>query len=136
VLFSGTCDNILINRNGFTANFAGVEYRFFGTMTNLKYGYVRRAAVSWSGGTATITDPDNMITSAASNANGFDVTFDGWVASIALENVQLLSGSSTIGEAYHRGVAGQVLTVGVDDFAGAPLPAASNDYKVQVSLLS
>jgi hypothetical protein len=113
-----------------------LERRYYVVPSSVKYDFPRTATVSWSSGTAAVVDNDNIIASAASDTNGFTVTFENWVESIGATNVRIQSASSTVASAYHRLAAGQVLTVGVKDFAGVDLPAASNDYAIAISVES
>jgi hypothetical protein len=83
---------------------------------------------------ATITDDDSIVTGAATDANGFTLSFESWVEDLEPRNIIIGSAGSIIAALYYRGAAGQVLTVGVKDFAGVALPAATNDYTVTVSL--
>lgn len=85
-----------------------------------------------------ITDNDDIVISAASDPEGFVITFESWVTAdaVAADNIILSSASPNVGTVYWRRISGQLLTIGVKDSAGRALPAGSNDYAIAIQLSS
>jgi hypothetical protein len=136
--FAGTCDGIAVNRNHIDGSYTKI-YRYYSNPTNIKFGYARTLSVVSDGaGGLTITDDDDIVAAVASNASGLDITFENWVEvnAIAARNVGFAVANSSVCTIYHRSRSGQVLTVGVANFAGAAMPAATNAYTVGMQLYS
>lgn len=138
---SVTTDNIQIGRS--TISGAGPKYRFYAVPTNMRFNYPRRFAVTANGAgsvTATSSDGEVLTTGVASEPNGFTVTFPPEIAPTP-DNFDAVPVASSITSIYHRAAAGQAVTFGVNTVvpgppAGpAPLPAATNAYSVQITIL-
>lgn len=135
VAFAGTCSDITVGR-GTHGGSVGSEYKYYTIPTNLRFDYPRTVAVSWNAGAATVADPDNIVISQASDVFGFTVTFENWVVDLDTTNLSFTSAASNVCSLYRRAAAGQTVTIGVKDFAGADLPAGSNIYSVAITLKS
>lgn len=135
VAFAGTFSDVTVGRGTHKGTF-GFEYRYYTNPTGIKFDVPRTVMISWASGTPTIVDEDNIVVSAASDSFGFTVTFRDWVLDLGLSNLSFASSSSNVCSIYRRSVSGQVMTVGILDFAGANLAAASNDYSIAITLKS
>lgn len=136
VALAGTVTNVTINK-GQHSGTLGSEYRIYGgaAITDLKYGFERTAVVGWAAGVPTLTDPYGLIEAAVSDAEGFTLTFNEDV-NVSYQNLSLTLAASSVAAACMRAIAAQDLTVGVKDFSGAQMPAATNDYSIVVTVKS
>jgi len=135
--FSGAgSGNITVHRQ--QINFAsgiGVPYRFFAFPSGLKFAFARTFSVVANGsGSVTLAAGEaSPASSVASDANGFVVTFDGSVNVNAI-GISALSQASLVGQVYLRSKGSGTITFGVTNHSGAPLPADTNAYTIQISI--
>jgi hypothetical protein len=112
------------------------KVRFFTLPAEVKFAYPRTFVVTSNGsGTVSVANGEDysFVVSAASEAFGVTVTFDGSV-DVSMVGITALSGTSSIGSIYKRGVGTDTIVFGVLDHAGNVLPAGTNAYSIQVSL--
>lgn len=135
VAFAGTCSDITVGRGTHSGSVVS-EYKYYSNPTNIRFDFPRTVVVSWTAGAATVADPDNIVNSQASDSFGFTVSFESWVTNLDTPNLAFTSAASNVCSLYRRSSAGQTLTIGVKDFAGADLPAVSNNYSVAITIKS
>jgi hypothetical protein len=117
----------------------GARYNFSTTPAVMEFGYVRTALLTASGaGVYTITnDPESIITSFTTDANGLAVTLSGAVnAPTTYKVFAHLIGGGTAFQARVSAVAGQVATVTIQNQAGALLPGATNAVTLSIEVTS
>lgn len=136
--FSGTGnDSITINMSQRSVSGSNL-YNFVTTPANLRHGFTRSAAIraNSTGSPVILSDPDGILSSVGTDANGITATFANQVSDVTSTNVLFGTLNSNIVNAYYRSVAGQQVTIGVLSASGAPVPAASNNYDITIFLRS
>ena len=129
-------DGIEIGKDKVTAVSGTGKYSLVSTPANLTFGFTRSAVLraNSTGSPVILNDPDSIIASLDNNANGLDATFSALASDLAGLNVFYATANGSVVQAYSRGLAGQVLTVGVLSAAATHLGGAANSYDVSVFL--
>jgi hypothetical protein len=111
-------------------------HKFFATPTDLYFGYPRGFLISSNGSgsyTISVNTEDDAIKSLTTHTSGFSVTFNDWV-NVEHGNFQLTA-NANLGVASVISISGQVLVIGVSDYAGSALPAATNALTITGAIL-
>lgn len=137
VAFTGSGTDLVTVNKQTCVNTASVDFRYFTYPTNLAFAYRRTCRVSAVSGAVTVNTDSNLKTSVtvASHASGFTMTFTKDV-DITRDGFTFTSQSSSIANisAIAFDTVANSITVGVYGFGGAAMPAASNNYNIQVTV--
>jgi hypothetical protein len=129
--------NISIDRHVISGS--GVRYRYYTVPTDLRFTFPRSVQIASNGaGTITVSNDEEVVgVSAASEANGLTLTVDPSI-SLPAANWSFTSASSSIAAIYHRTTGANTVTIGVLGISAgalAALPAATNGYTIQATVL-
>jgi hypothetical protein len=112
------------------------KYRFFTTPANLAFGFTRSATIR-ANSTASpviVTDVDSILSSVGTDANGIVATIAAPVSDVSNLAVFFGTNNSNIVQAYYRSAASQAVTIGILSASGTAVPAASNNYDINIFL--
>jgi hypothetical protein len=112
------------------------KWRFFTTPANLLCGFTRSATIraNSTGSPVIVTDADSIISSVGTDANGIVATFAAYVSDVSNLAVFFGTNNSNIVQAYYRSAVSQAVTIGVLSASGTAVPAASNNYDINIFL--